>query len=99
MTLMSEARVATDRPARYGSQLVKHFSNKIEASWADESGRIKFGLGTATLHAEDGVLRMRVNAEDQESLSKLEQVVGSHLIRFGQRDELVVEWTSAGDAQ
>jgi uncharacterized protein len=92
MTLSSEALVATDRPERYGSQLTKHFGNKIEASWADGSGTVKFDAGEAVLHAEDGILRMRVNAADQESLQRLEQVVGSHLVRFGQRDELQVEW-------
>jgi hypothetical protein len=102
MTLSSEARVTTDRPDRYGSQLVKHFGNKIEASWADGAGTVTFGVGTASLHAEDGVLRMRVSAADQESLTQLQEVVGSHLVRFGQRDELVVEWQSVGsvsDAQ
>lgn len=99
MTLRSEALVATDRPERYGSQLAKHFGNKIEASWADGSGVIKFGGGEATLHAEDGVLRMRVSAADQESLTRLEEVVGSHLVRFGQRDELIVQWQSVDDPQ
>lgn len=96
MTLSSEARVTTDRPDRYGSQLVKHFSNKIETSWADGAGNLTFGMGTASLHAEDGVLRMRVSAADQESLARMQEVVGSHLVRFGQRDELVVEWQSVG---
>jgi hypothetical protein len=94
MTLSSEAHVTTDRPDRYGSQLVKHFGNKIEASWEDGAGTMNFGMGTASLHAEDGVLRMRVSAADQESLTRMQEVVGSHLVRFGQRDELVVEWQS-----
>jgi uncharacterized protein len=96
MTLSSEARVTTDRPDRYGSQLVKHFANKIEASWADGAGNLAFGMGTASLQAEDGVLRMRVSAADQESLTRMQEVVGSHLVRFGQRDELVVEWQPVG---
>ena len=102
MTLSSEARVATDRPERYGSQLVKHFGNKIEASWADGAGNLTFGMGTASLQSEDGILRMRVTAPDQESLAQMQEVVGSHLVRFGQRDELVVQWQSVGsvgDAQ
>jgi hypothetical protein len=99
MTLSSEARVATDRPERYGSQLVKHFGNKVEADWTDGNGTITFAAGSATLHAEEGILRMRVNAADQASLTQLEQVVGGHLVRFGQRDELVVEWNSLRDAQ
>jgi hypothetical protein len=99
MTFSSEALVATDRPERYGTQLVKHFGNKIDANWECGSGVIRFGFGDAAVHAEDGILRMRVNADDKASLERLEEVVGSHLVRFGQRDELKVEWKSLADPQ
>jgi uncharacterized protein len=99
MTFSSEALVATDRPERYGNQLVKHFSNKIDANWDGGSGVLQFGFGDAAVHAEEGVLRMRVNAGDRASLERMEQVVASHLVRFGQRDELKVEWKSLTDPQ
>jgi hypothetical protein len=38
-------------------------------------------------------------ATDRESLTRLEEVVGSHLVRFGQRDELTVQWQSVDDPQ
>ncbi|MER5867760.1 DUF2218 domain-containing protein [Kitasatospora sp. NPDC002040] len=89
----SQARVATDRPARYGKQLAAHMSRKIKADWSEESGRgeLVFGAGTATLTAEEGALLLVVEGE-QENLPQLEDVVGRHLVRFGARDELVVEW-------
>ncbi|GAB3905522.1 DUF2218 domain-containing protein [Kibdelosporangium lantanae] len=95
MTFTSEALVSTDRPERYGSQLAKHFANKIDATWEETRGTITFPFGTAELTTEDGGLRMRASATDQESLTRLEDVVGSHLVRFGQRDELKVEWHPA----
>lgn len=89
----SEARVATDRPARYAKQLAAHMGRKIEAHWSEETGRgtLTFATGTATLAAEPDALLLAVEGET-ENLPGLEDVVGRHLVRFGTRDELVVAW-------
>lgn len=93
----SEALVATDRPARYLGQLVKHFSHRIETTLADDntSGEVHFGSGVGYLTAEPGGLRIRAVATDAESLPQLQDVIARHLVRFGQRDELVVNWQDA----
>ncbi|WP_254552360.1 DUF2218 domain-containing protein [Kitasatospora sp. MMS16-BH015] len=85
--------MSTDRPARYGKQLAAHLGRKVEASWSEETGRgeVAFRAGTATLVAEPGVLALAVEGEAAD-LAQLEDVVGRHLVRFGARDELVVEW-------
>ncbi|MEV7781604.1 DUF2218 domain-containing protein [Kitasatospora sp. NPDC088351] len=89
----SEARVTTDRSARYAKQLASHMGRKIEAHWSEETGRgtLAFGAGTATLEATPDALLLAVEGET-EKLPGLEDVVGRHLVRFGSRDELVVEW-------
>ncbi|MFJ2781613.1 MULTISPECIES: DUF2218 domain-containing protein [unclassified Kitasatospora] len=89
----SEARVTTDRSARYAKQLASHMGRKIEAHWSEETGRgtLTFGAGTATLEATPDALLLAVEGET-EKLPGLEDVVGRHLVRFGSRDELVVEW-------
>lgn len=89
----SEARVATDRPGRYAKQLASHLGRKVTAHWDAEAGRgeLTFGAGTATLLAEPDALLLTVEGEAQ-SLPQLEDVVGRHLVRFGGKDELVVEW-------
>ena len=38
------------------------------------------------------VLTLHVQADDEASLTRLEEVVASHLVRFGYRDELQVNW-------
>jgi hypothetical protein len=45
----------------------------------------------ARLRAEDGALLLTVEGAP-EDLDRLESVVGKHLVRFGAKDELVVEW-------
>ncbi|MCU7824701.1 DUF2218 domain-containing protein [Kitasatospora sp. DSM 101779] len=89
----SEARVATDRPGRYGKQLAAHLGRRVTADWSEETGRgtVTFSYGTAALTAEADGLLLVVDGE-ADRLADLEDVVGRHLVRFGARDELVVEW-------
>jgi len=90
----STARVVTDRPARYGKQLVSHLGRRSEGAWDDEagSGWIDFGESRAELTAGADALDIRLDATP-ERLAAMEDVVGRHLVRFGARDELVVRWT------
>jgi hypothetical protein len=91
-TAVSTADVSTDRPARYGKQLVAHLSRRSEGEWAEDAGTgwVQFTDGRAELRAGDGVLHLRVEGAD---LPRWEDVVGRHLVRFGARDELVAQWT------
>jgi hypothetical protein len=89
----STAQVITDRPGRYAKQLVSHLTRRATGEWSDEAGRgtIEFGegFGRAELATGDGVLELSVIGND---LDRLEDVIGRHLVRFGSKDELVVNW-------
>ncbi|MDL5205031.1 DUF2218 domain-containing protein [Streptomyces sp. ALI-76-A] len=89
----SEARVATDRPHRYAKQLASHLGRRAETSWDEDSGEGRLVLqdGTGALTATEGALLLSVESQ-AEHLDRLEDVVGRHLVRFGTKDELVVEW-------
>lgn len=89
----SEARVATDRPHRYGKQLASHLGRRIDAAWDEDrgEGRLVFPDGAATMKAEPGALALAIESGG-ENLERLEDVVGRHLVRFGAKDELVVSW-------
>ena len=99
MSTASTASVTTDRPGRYAKQLVSHMSRKAQGTWDDEAGNgtITFTNGDLTLAAADGALLLALQA-DPEHLELMEDVVGRHLVRFGTRDELVVEWVREGGA-
>ena len=92
-TVSSSASVATDRPGRYGKQLVSHLSRRLEGSWSEDSasGTIALTDGTATLTSVPDGLELAIDAP-AESLDRWEDVLGRHLVRFGKRDELVVQW-------
>lgn len=86
--------VATDRPERYGKQLVAHLGRRNGGQWSTEtrSGWIDLGTGRAEIIAHDGQLHLHISAAADE-LARLQGVVGDHLIRFGERDELMIAWT------
>lgn len=95
----SEALVVTDRPARYGKQLVAHLSRRNGGHWSesDQRGWIEFADGRAELSCAAGGLCLSIQA-NPDHLARLEDVVGRHLVRFGARDELHVRW-SRSDGQ
>jgi hypothetical protein len=93
-TITTTAEVATDKPVPYMRQLCKHFGHKTDASFDDDSGYIQFDFGRCELHARDGLLKLAVSAPDQAARERMEKVIGSHLERFGKRDELSVSWQS-----
>ncbi len=51
--------------------------------------------GRCTLTPAGGSIELAASAGDDETLSRLEDVVGRHLIRFGGEGELEVAWASS----
>ncbi|WP_312884892.1 DUF2218 domain-containing protein [Nocardia barduliensis] len=85
--------VRTDRPERYGKQLVAHLGRRNGGEWSaeDSSGWIDLDTGRATVTARPGELSLRIEAP-AEDLPQLEDVLARHLVRFGERDGLSVTW-------
>jgi uncharacterized protein len=92
--LSASAIVPTDVPARYLKQLVAHLGRKAEVQPEPQGQRLVFGAGSCLLAEVNGALRLEATAETREELQRVEEVVGRHLERFGQRDRLVVAWHS-----
>jgi ketosteroid isomerase-like protein len=91
--LTARADVLTEAPARYAKQLVSHLGRRL--TWTTEGGTSTAQIGEATgvVLVGDGVLTLLAEAPDEESLARVQHVLGSHLERFGQRNELTVRWT------
>lgn len=96
--LIAEAVVSTNLPARYLSQLCKHFEHKIPVTLEERRGRIEFPSGVCELDVPDGThtLHMRVTAHEATGLASLEDVVTRHLVRFAFRETLDVHWSKVG---
>ena len=92
-TLTATARVATAKPVPYMRQLCKHFGHKTETGYDDTTGFIELGAGRCDLDAGAAdLLVLTARAQDAEKLETVQRVIGSHLERFGRRDELSVSW-------
>lgn len=93
-TVATHADVVTDRPERYGKQLVSHLGRRHGGEWEARkgSGWIDLATGRASVTVADGALLLRITAETNDELTRLEDVVERHLVRFGERDELSVAW-------
>lgn len=89
----ADAVVATERPERYGKQLVSHLGRRNGGEWSADtgSGWINLGTGRAAVTAGDSALLLHIDGTNDE-IARLEEVVGGHLVRFGERDELTVTW-------
>lgn len=90
----STARVSTDTPERYAKQLASHLGRKVPVEQVDDGHLVHLAGGTCLMTPQTGTLVLAAQAPDDESLTRLEDVVGGHLARFGARNALVVEWST-----
>ncbi len=91
-TLSSRADVVTDTPERYAKQLVSHLGRRVTFRVEEDTSTAEFGDGTGSVLCGDGVLVLLAQAPDEETLARVEHVLGSHLERFAHRSELRVAW-------
>ena len=89
------AVVTTEKPSPYLLQVAKHFRHKLPVTFEPEEATIPFRFGAARLHVAGGTLVIDSYAATPEDRARVEHVIGSHLERFGQRDELAVRWSAA----
>lgn len=94
----AEAAFPTTVPARYMSQLCKHFQHRRPVVLEELRGSIEFPSGLCELaaDAQAGLLRMRVTAKEADALPGLQDVVARHLLRFAFREPAEIVWHQAG---
>ena len=92
--LTSEARISTASASKYLQQLCKHWSHKFEVEFTPEKGRVPFAPDRACdFAASADTLTLRIEAADDESLTRTERVVIDHLKRFAFKENLdSVQW-------
>lgn len=95
LPVRQRAVVVTDRPARYIKQLGSHMGRKLGTAELPDGLRLTFNRdgifrGYGDLRETDGALVMEVRAESDEQAVGVAGVLERHLVRFGERDELVV---------
>ncbi|MEV0483487.1 DUF2218 domain-containing protein [Streptomyces sp. NPDC050508] len=89
----NKGRHLSHRPRTHALPEVR--PDQIQVEWSDNDGLLRLPWGQCILRAVPGALRVRVEAEDQENLGRLRDLVTTHLGRFSRRDPLRVEWQSS----
>jgi len=89
------ASVATPTPERYAKQLASHLGRRVEVREEPDGIRLVFDGGDCLLRSHADSLELIATAAGSEQLDRVKNVVGSHLERFGQRNELQVSWVDA----
>jgi len=98
---IAEANVETERSSRYLVQLCRHLDHKAQShsdvkariTWRDDFGVAEFGWGRCIVRAYPGALTVRVEAIDEEKLTRVKGLVTERLMQFGRRDQLTVNWS------
>lgn len=88
----AEARVNSDKASRYLVQLCKHFAHKTPAEYDDLQGRIDFQPGSCLLRATPSALVVTCEASTLPDLDRVKTTIEDHIVRFGWRDNIAVEW-------
>lgn len=81
------------RPRAHGDGGVPPEIRRAESS--DTSGTLILNWGQCTMLAADGVLTLRAEASDGESLRRIQELIAARLEKFGRRERLRVTWHPA----
>src|SRR4051812_2594480 len=99
-TITSTASVATDRAPRYGKQLVS-LGRRSVGAWDEASATGTLDMNENAAHvafsSTPEALVIELPSTDDD-VATYEDVGGRHLIRFGGRDELQVQWVRSDGA-
>jgi hypothetical protein len=68
----------------------------VQVEYAGSEGKITFSWGDCTLRSTSDTLAVRVEADDVDRLTRLQDILTADLERFGRRDALEVSWQGPG---
>jgi caffeoyl-CoA O-methyltransferase len=92
----SSAKLIIDRPERYAKQLASHIGHKAQgAEEIDGKTHITFGFGaTGTIAVGDGAVLLTATANEEEAMSKAQDVLGRHLLKFAKLEDQTLDWST-----
>jgi hypothetical protein len=86
----STAQITTHEGKRISKRLLNHWKHKFEVSETEQYSKIFMPTATVTLTPQEQHLDVLIENQ-QEDVTRLEQVVIDHLNRMAQQ-EFIVEW-------
>jgi hypothetical protein len=62
------------------------------AEWSGTDGTVTLNWGQWTMHAAPGTLMLHAEADSEESLRRIQDLLTARLQKIGRRDRLTVTW-------
>ncbi|MFV0679855.1 DUF2218 domain-containing protein [Ottowia sp.] len=89
---ISTATITTVEPARIILRLCKHWGHKFAVQYDDAQGRIELPSALCLLTAGQGQLSIRLEAQPDADLARLQQVVADHAQRMARDETYAWHW-------
>ena len=86
------AFVKTDTPSKYINRLCKHFAHKAAVNYNDDGGEIIFEIGKGCILKHDDGLLLTAEAEQQENLEGVIDIMDRHFVRIAWQEEVTLDW-------
>lgn len=93
MTLTAEGTMQTDAGPRYVKQLASHLGRRSTIEETETGIVVVLTVGRCEVDITPDALELTATAETEEGLATVMKVIGDHLERFAQRNELTVHWS------
>jgi hypothetical protein len=91
--MRASAVVETHEAGALALRMAKHFGHKVDVRVENGVTRVAIPAGRFELEPSDGTLVVRAEADDDAGLARVEEVAGSHLVRFARETELELAWS------
>ena len=82
-------RLGHRRPSHAGGDVPPEV-RRVECSGTE--GTVSLNWGRWTMRALPGLLAIRAEAADEESLRRIQDLLTARLLNFGRREDLTVNW-------
>src|SRR3954454_5951773 len=104
MPLIAEAQLTTGHASRYLAELCRQLDHKAQANreldvhvaWTDTDGTVDLGWGRCTMRADESTLLVRVEADDDDALRHVRELISRHLEKLADDDHLAFAWRQDG---
>lgn len=92
LLVRARATVHTANSHGYLDEMCRHFGHRVHTQLGNGRGSVQFDEGTLLAHARPQALELELSAQDPKSLERLQALVTAHIERWGEADQLRVDW-------
>lgn len=93
--MIATTTVKTATPSKYINRLCKHFAHKVTVQYDDDQGEVLFDMGKGLIAKTADGLIMTAEADTQENLATVVDILDRHFVRVAWQEELTLSWTKA----